>query len=82
MENKMEEERKSGQKSNEEEKKDSMVLKESSAAYQLRTMQGECTLNDYYALPDGRRAELSDGVIYDMAAPNNLHQQISMEIVA
>ena len=82
MENKMEEERKSGQKSNEEEKKDSMVLKESSAAYQLRTMQGECTLNDYYALPDGRRAELIDGVIYDMAAPNNLHQQISMEIVA
>lgn len=97
MENEMEKERESEQKSNGDEKKDleqntvsysektqedSMMLRESSAAYQSRTMQGDCTLNDYYAIPDGHRAELIDGVIYDMAAPNNLHQQISMEIAA
>lgn len=38
--------------------------------------QGEYTLDDYYALPDERRVELIDGVIYDMAAPSMLHQRI------
>ena len=31
---------------------------------------------DYYALPDDRRAELIDGVIYDMASPSKLHQGV------
>lgn len=32
---------------------------------------------DYiYSLPDGQRAELIDGVIYDMAPPNRLHQEL------
>ena len=31
--------------------------------------QGEYTLEDYYALPDDVRAELIDGVIFDMTAP-------------
>ena len=30
--------------------------------------QGEYTMEDYYALPDERRVELLDGVIYDMAS--------------
>jgi Uma2 family endonuclease len=34
------------------------------------------TLDDYYALPDERRVELIDGVFYDMAAPDFLHQLI------
>ncbi len=38
--------------------------------------QGEFTLEDYYALPDDQRAELIDGVIYDMTAPSTAHQQI------
>lgn len=39
--------------------------------------QGEYTLEDYYKMPDDRRVELIDGVIYDMAAPALLHQQIA-----
>lgn len=32
---------------------------------------------DYiYSLPDGQRAELIDGVIYDMAPPNRIHQEL------
>ncbi|MBE5883802.1 MAG: helix-turn-helix domain-containing protein [Lachnospiraceae bacterium] len=38
--------------------------------------QGEYTLQDYYALPDERRVELIDGVIYDMCAPTFVHQHI------
>ena len=38
------------------------------------------TIEDIYALPDGKRAELIDGVIYDMAAPTNIHQIIGLEI--
>ena len=35
------------------------------------------TIEDIDALPEGRRAELIDGVIYDMATPSRLHQRIS-----
>lgn len=38
--------------------------------------QGEYTLEDYYTLSDDRRAELIDGVIYDMSAPTFVHQHI------
>ncbi|MCD8023073.1 MAG: Uma2 family endonuclease [Lachnospiraceae bacterium] len=34
------------------------------------------TVDDIYTLPEGRRAELIDGVIYDMAAPSTQHQRI------
>ena len=37
--------------------------------------QGEYTLEDYYALPDEHRAELIDGVLYDMATPLIIHQE-------
>ncbi len=42
--------------------------------------QGEYTLEDYYALPDDQRAELIDGVIYDMSAPTSVHQLIAGEV--
>lgn len=42
--------------------------------------QGEYTTEDYYALPDEQRAELIDGVIYDMSSPTFVHQQIAGEI--
>lgn len=36
---------------------------------------------DYiYSLPDGQHAELIDGVIYDMAPPNRIHQEVSGEL--
>lgn len=34
------------------------------------------TTDDIYALPEGERAELIDGAIYDMAPPNRLHQEL------
>lgn len=34
------------------------------------------TSEDYWALPDGERAELIDGVLYDMAPPSRKHQEI------
>lgn len=34
------------------------------------------TLEDIYALPDGKRAELIDGQMYDMAPPSRIHQDI------
>lgn len=42
--------------------------------------QGEFTIEDYYALPEDQRVELIDGVFYDMAAPNTLHQAIAGQI--
>ena len=35
------------------------------------------TIDDIYALPDGKRAELIDGKIYYMALPSKTHQKIS-----
>lgn len=41
------------------------------------------TIEDIYALPEGQRAELIDGQIYDMAPPNRLqiaeHNKVSTE---
>ncbi|MCI8708352.1 MAG: Uma2 family endonuclease [Dorea sp.] len=34
------------------------------------------TIDDIYSLPDGKRAELIDGQIYDMAPPNTVHQRL------
>lgn len=34
------------------------------------------TIEDIYALPDGKRAELIDGAIYNMSPPNLRHQKI------
>lgn len=36
-----------------------------------------CTAEDYWNLPDGQRAELIDGVLYDMAPPSWAHQLIA-----
>lgn len=40
------------------------------------------TIEDIYALPEGQRAELIDGRIYDMAPPVRLHQKLITELVA
>lgn len=38
------------------------------------------TTEDIYALPEGERAELIDGVIYDMAPPKRIHQKLISEL--
>lgn len=38
------------------------------------------TVDDIYKLPDGQRAELIDGVIYDMAPPSRIHQKLVSEL--
>ena len=37
-------------------------------------------LEQYEALPEDKRAEVFDGVIYDMSSPSQLHQAVSMEL--
>ncbi len=38
------------------------------------------TLEQYEALPEDRRVEVFDGVVYDMASPSQIHQMLSMEL--
>lgn len=40
------------------------------------------TIDDIYALPDGQRAELIDGRIYNMAPPARVHQKLITELVS
>jgi len=49
---------------------------------QGKKRQGEYTLEDYHNMPEDRRAELIDGVIYDMASPSPLHQMIAGMVYA
>jgi len=43
-------------------------------------VQKPYTIDDIYALPEGVRAELIDGDMYDMASPSREHQKILMLI--
>lgn len=40
------------------------------------------TSEDYWNLPEGQRAELIDGKLYDMAPPSYIHQKLIMELSA
>ena len=40
------------------------------------------TIDYIYSLPEGQRAELIDGVIYDMAPPSSMHQSVLGELFA
>ena len=42
----------------------------------------EYTIDDIYALPEGQRAELIDGVIYNMAPPTIRHQYLLTKLVS
>lgn len=57
-----------------------LMVKESSAYHVEKSNDKRKTVEDYYALPEDVRAELIDGVIYDMTAPSGNHQIILMEI--
>ncbi len=39
-----------------------------------------CTAEDYWALPEGVRAELIDGELWDLASPSRIHQEIVLEV--
>ena len=41
--------------------------------------QPRCTAEDYWALPEGVRAELIDGGLWDLASPSRKHQEIVIE---
>ncbi len=41
-----------------------------------------CTADDYWALPEGVRAELIDGELWGLASPSRVHQEIVMEVSA
>lgn len=56
---------------------DTGMVFEPANAYMVKR-QGDYTLDDYYnRIPDERRVELIDGVIYDMTAPTSRHQMIA-----
>ena len=57
----------------------SVMVREAQAAYS-EPEAGGSTIEDYYALPDERRAELIDGVFYDMASPSPLHQVLLVQL--
>ena len=40
------------------------------------------TIDDIYALPEGQRAELIDGQMYNMSPPGKTHQKISGNLFA
>lgn len=41
-----------------------------------------CTADDYWNLPDGTRAELIGGKLYDMTPPSRIHQDIAFGIAS
>ena len=44
-------------------------------------LKTEAYTTDYiYSLPEGKRAELIDGVVYDMAPPSTMHQRLSTKL--
>lgn len=56
------------------------VVKEAAAGYTAGKKQGEYTLEDYYALPEDKRFELIDGVLFEMSSPRTVHQDIAFII--
>jgi len=60
----------------------SLMVREAAYRYggPIEKRQGEYTVADYYAWPEDERIELIDGVIYDMASPLWIHQQLVGEI--
>ena len=52
------------------------------SGYSYRSkIQGEFTIDEIMALPEGVRVELIDGRIYDMAPPTTIHQVIAQQML-
>ncbi len=57
------------------------AAKERRRGYRMALAQEKVyTIDDIYALPDGERAELIDGQIYNMAPPKRIHQKLVSEL--
>ena len=56
------------------------IRKEVDTMPALQTQLQTITLEQYEALPNDKRVEVFDGVVYDMASPSQIHQKISMEL--
>ena len=63
-------------------KQNVMMVHEPAATYHTdgRKDQGGYTIEDYFSLPEEKRAELIDGVFYDMASTSVIHQLIAGQI--
>ncbi len=46
----------------------------------LQPQSGTITLEQYEALPEEKRAEVFDGIVYDMSSPSQIHQSILLEL--
>ena len=46
----------------------------------LHLKQETISLEQYEALPESRRVEVFNGIVYDMASPSQIHQALSMEL--
>ncbi len=55
---------------------DPVSVSESQTSYGV-SRQRTYTLEDYYRVPEERRVELIDGVIYDMSSPSSFHQLVA-----
>ena len=64
-----------------ESRTDGMMVHEPGAPYEAPCSKRRYTVEDYYNLPDERRAELIDGVLYDMTTPTFVHQDILRNLV-
>lgn len=47
---------------------------------ELQPQPGTITLEQYEALPEEKRVEVFDGIVYDMDSPSQIHQSILLKI--
>lgn len=57
-----------------------MIRKEEDAMPALQQNPEIISLEQYESLPEDKRVEVFDSVIYDMASPSQIHQSISMQL--
>ena len=51
-------------------------MQKGGVAMEVKRMERRYTVEDIYHLPEGVRAELIDGDLYSMAAPETRHQEV------
>lgn len=56
------------------------VITQKGSVFYMPLSKGSYTSKDYWNLPDGKRAELINGIFYDIAMPDRIHQQLVAEL--